>query len=252
MTTLDPGGATWQVFLSEQFGFCRSDPAEIAEELADSDSDYTTINVVRGSALPIERDGGLRLPGTWSSRDLYELSLDDYETPQERAEAWKLAQAAAWGMSNPDASEEVLRLRSDYEARGSVIESLKREVTQVSLVARRTADENDRLKAEVAEHRDRAEEIGAALDREHGFVKRQQARIGELEADQAAQVKTMIVDADHDGLTRFDDYVKTGALWGPGVEGNWYAYRDDIAVGTLRFADRESGEKFLRAELAHG
>jgi cell division septum initiation protein DivIVA len=42
------------------------------------------------------------------------------------------------------------RALADYEARGNRIESLKREVTQASLVARRKADENDKLKAEIA------------------------------------------------------------------------------------------------------
>ena len=70
----------------------------------------------------------------------------------------------------------ITRLRSDYEARGNVIDSLKREVTQVSLVARRTADENDRLKAELVQatecyHKARAEAHGLG------------ARVAELEAE---------------------------------------------------------------------
>ena len=60
------------------------------------------------------------------------------------------------------------------------------------------------------------------------------------------------VDEPHGTMYRYDGQAKTGALWGPGVEGHWYAYRDDIAAGTLRFADRESGEKFLRAEVNGG
>lgn len=51
-------------------------------------------------------------------------------------------------------------------------------------------------------------------------------------------------------VIRFTDGVKTGSLWGPGVEGNWYAYRADIAGGrVLRFPNREDADTYLRAEV---
>lgn len=49
---------------------------------------------------------------------------------------------------------------------------------------------------------------------------------------------------------RFTNGVKTGSLWGPGVEGNWYAYRADIAGGkVLRFPNREDADTYLKAEV---
>lgn len=51
-------------------------------------------------------------------------------------------------------------------------------------------------------------------------------------------------------VLRFTDGVKTGSLWGPGVEGNWYAYRADINGGkALRFVTREDADAYLKAEV---
>lgn len=92
---------------------------------------------------------------------------------------------------------EVDRLKADYEARGNRIESLKREVTKVSLVARRTEDDNDRLKAELAEARqafaDKVQQQSNVMqdwakEREHAL-----ARVAELEA--RAERMTPVVEA---------------------------------------------------------
>jgi len=51
-------------------------------------------------------------------------------------------------------------------------------------------------------------------------------------------------------VIRFTDGRKTGSLWGPGVEGNWYAYRADVDGGrALRFATREDADAYLKAEV---
>lgn len=51
-------------------------------------------------------------------------------------------------------------------------------------------------------------------------------------------------------VIRFTDGVKTGSLWGPGVEGNWYAYRAEVNGGQpLRFPTREDADAYLKAEV---
>lgn len=62
--------------------------------------------------------------------------------------------------------------------------------------------------------------------------------------------RTVTTYTDEENLiVRFDAGQKTGAVWGPAVGDYWFAYRDDIAAGTLRFHDRESADKYLRAEV---
>lgn len=87
---------TWQAFVADNYGHVFTDPDEIAEKLATGDGQ---VSIRRGSALPTEIDGGLRLPGSCRTADLFmEVDLDDIEE-DEAAEFWELAQAAAAGMS---------------------------------------------------------------------------------------------------------------------------------------------------------
>lgn len=96
-TKIDPN--LWQAFLSEPYGFCYTNPAEIAAELADPETEIAEISIRRGSALPTDRDGGLRLPGTHYAGDVFmDIRLDDIE-PEDWAATWELAQKAAWGMN---------------------------------------------------------------------------------------------------------------------------------------------------------
>lgn len=91
----------WQAFLSHPYGFCYTDPEEIAAVVADKNAE-AEISIRRGTALPTEKDGGVRLPGTCFSSDLFvEICLDDLDEPEGRAEAWELAQKAAAGMNQP-------------------------------------------------------------------------------------------------------------------------------------------------------
>jgi hypothetical protein len=60
----------WMAVMSGDGGFC----ADTLEELAEF-GDIFEIAVVRATALPTERDGGLRRPGSWESEDLlYEIT----------------------------------------------------------------------------------------------------------------------------------------------------------------------------------
>ncbi len=89
--------------------------------------------------------------------------LNDAENPDDDRPAFDKALAhrawlCAWDVE--ELLSEVDRLTADLNMRtgqlnGSreYVDQLKREVTEVSVVARRTADENDRLKAELDEHR---------------------------------------------------------------------------------------------------
>lgn len=79
----------WMACLADDAGFCTDDIEEMFSE-------WGTISVVRASALPNGRDGGLRLPGSHLVSDvLYEKSIDDFEDSDELREAWSLAQQVA-------------------------------------------------------------------------------------------------------------------------------------------------------------
>lgn len=92
----------WQAFISEPYGFCYTDPDEIAEQLADENAEATEISIRRRSALPTNKDGGLRHPGTYTSADIFvEIDLEDIDEPEDRVAAWELAKKAAWGMNQP-------------------------------------------------------------------------------------------------------------------------------------------------------
>jgi len=51
-------------------------------------------------------------------------------------------------------------------------------------------------------------------------------------------------------LHRLENGHRTGVLWGPSVEGNWYASRARINQGeTLKFAEWSHAHSFLTAEI---
>lgn len=142
MTTLDPGGTTrhsleWEAELAEH------DHLQKLIEAADLDTPARMVLEISeeyGGVVGklLNGDGVEAIVHTEESALLIEAALN--ALPLTLAEIRRL-------------HGDVERLRSDYEARGNVIESLKREVTQVSLVARRTAEENDKLKAELDHER---------------------------------------------------------------------------------------------------
>lgn len=88
----------WRAFLSEPGGWIVDHPDDIAHMLGDEDA-RGEISIRRGTALPDEHG---HLPGSYTAADVFmELDLDDVEI-EDAEEVWRLAQAAAWGMSQPD------------------------------------------------------------------------------------------------------------------------------------------------------
>lgn len=79
----------WMACLADDHGFCTDDIEEMIDNCG-------TISVVRASALPNDRDGGLRLPGGHFTADvLYEKDIEDFEEGDQLREAWALAQQVA-------------------------------------------------------------------------------------------------------------------------------------------------------------
>lgn len=49
---------------------------------------------------------------------------------------------------------------------------------------------------------------------------------------------------------RLDNGHRTGVMWGPSVEGNWYASRSQVADGeTFKFTEWKFADLFLRADI---
>ncbi len=53
----------------------------------------------------------------------------------------------------------------------------------------------------------------------------------------------LVVDDSDDEVIAYRDGVKVGAVWGPAVEGHWFAYRD--GTGPVRVATRDDGLRHL-------
>ncbi|MFI6228569.1 hypothetical protein ACIBCR_14810 [Micromonospora echinospora] len=88
----------WVAYLADEDGFVYQSIADAIEDLGDEEE--VRIGVARGSAAPTERDGGLRLPGSYRSGDkVFEIETyidgegDDSQTAQARY-AQALAMAA--------------------------------------------------------------------------------------------------------------------------------------------------------------
>lgn len=82
----------WVAAMYGSDGFCETDPADLMDSFA-------TVAVVRGSAAPTERDGGLRMPGVYAPGDvLYEVDDDiddDDDAGTGLGARWEQAQAVA-------------------------------------------------------------------------------------------------------------------------------------------------------------
>lgn len=49
---------------------------------------------------------------------------------------------------------------------------------------------------------------------------------------------------------RLENGHRTGVMWGPSVEGNWYASRSQVADGeTFKFTEWKFADMFLRADI---
>lgn len=85
----------WRAILADTYGWTTTDPDEIAHKLTDENADGA-ISIRRRTALPNEHG---RLPGSWTSADVFmETDLDDVEM-DEAEEFWALTLAAAQGMN---------------------------------------------------------------------------------------------------------------------------------------------------------
>lgn len=87
----------WQAILADNLGFVATDEETVKELLADG---VGAISIRRRGALPTERHGCLRL-GDWQSLDVFGAVGVEFIDEEDRAEAWELAQRAAWGMNQP-------------------------------------------------------------------------------------------------------------------------------------------------------
>lgn len=87
----------WQAVLTDDYGF-------VLDNLDDSSpEDEVRISIRRGSALPTERHGNLRLPGTCMSGDVIKLwdnlYVEDGDPSTDAAARWTQAQAMAAGLN---------------------------------------------------------------------------------------------------------------------------------------------------------
>lgn len=97
----------WQAVLADRHGFVYNSVTDAVENVEDP-YEEVTVTVVRGTALPTDRDGTtgcrLRLPRSYNSGDVaYEIDdvcLVDADDPSVEAEArWVQAQAMAAGLN---------------------------------------------------------------------------------------------------------------------------------------------------------
>ncbi len=107
----------WQAFLCDGQGFVATDEETFKEWLTDG---VGTISIRRGGALPSERDGRMRI-GDWKELEVFGEVGVEFIEEENRAEAWELAQRAAWGMNQPaDAVEKLTRERDSLARRCAV------------------------------------------------------------------------------------------------------------------------------------
>lgn len=61
---------------------------------------------------------------------------------------------------------------------------------------------------------------------------------------------TTFVEGEHGTLTRYDNGVRTGAVWGPAVDnGFWFVRRIDVSnAATLKLPTREDAVAYLKQE----
>ncbi|MEU5946274.1 hypothetical protein ABZ793_12015 [Micromonospora sp. NPDC047465] len=95
--TADALRGPWQACLTDDYGF-------VLDNLDDSDpADEVRISIRRGSALPKDRHGNLRLPGTCLSGDVIDLwdgiYVEDGDLSTDAAARWAQAQAMADGLN---------------------------------------------------------------------------------------------------------------------------------------------------------
>lgn len=82
----------WVATLTEPDGFVLD--LDLDDMEAHDYHDYLEISVVRGTATPTVRDGGMRLPGTCDPADVL-YRVDDFEDKDDVLRCWERAQAVA-------------------------------------------------------------------------------------------------------------------------------------------------------------
>jgi len=91
----------WQAVLAEPDGHVHASVEEAIEELGEEEE--VDIAVVRGTAVPTIRDGGLRRPGSYAEGDVaHEISCwltDPDDESMGAAARWAQAQAMAAGLN---------------------------------------------------------------------------------------------------------------------------------------------------------
>lgn len=120
----------WVAYLADNYGYCYPTVDAALEEL--SEDDEVRIGIARGTAVPTERDGGLRLPGSYETGDqVFEMDVflvgecDDESTGA--AARWAQAQAMADGLNHAGEVErlrtELFDLRDDLHAAQPVLDA---------------------------------------------------------------------------------------------------------------------------------
>ncbi|MEV2239465.1 hypothetical protein [Micromonospora sp. NPDC049891] len=95
MTNQTSNNSPWIAYLASPDGWVYQSAEDAAEDLGPEEE--VRIGVARGTAAPTERDGGLRLPGTYQSGDqVFEFeTYIDGEGDESQSAAVRFAQAQA-------------------------------------------------------------------------------------------------------------------------------------------------------------
>lgn len=96
MTDNQNTSSPWVAYLASLDGFVYQSVDDAADDLGNEEE--VRIGVARGSAAPKERDGGLRLPGTYRAGDQafeFETYTDDGYGDESQSAATRYAQAQA-------------------------------------------------------------------------------------------------------------------------------------------------------------